>query len=204
MKLLDKKYYNLEPNVEYLKDSFILGLAWKKTDIFVRSHNWYADLLALDKCAFNISDEVTDWSNEVTNGDRSKSDIELIPAPKRATWFFNQGKWITNKKDRKLRPLANISIKDQSFATAVTMCLADAIETRQKNCSLSNLGYAEHIKNKVVSYGNRLICDWDNEKARFRWGGSEYYRKYSTDYRSFLQRPIYMGRETINKGLFAF
>ncbi|EEQ06068.1 RNA-directed DNA polymerase [Yersinia bercovieri] len=199
MKLLDKKYYNLEPNFEYLKDSFILGLAWKKTDSFVRTHNWYADLLALDKCAFDISDEVTNWSNEVANGALSKSDIELIPAPKGASWFFNKGKWTTNKDDRKLRPLANISIKDQSFATAVTMCLADAIETRQKDCSLSNLGYAEHVKNKVVSYGNRLICDWDNERARFRWGGSEYYRKFSADYRSFLQRPIYMGRETINK-----
>ena len=123
----------------------------------------------------------------------------MIPAPKGASWFFNKGKWTTNKDDRKLRPLANISIKDQSFATAVTMCLADAIETRQKDCSLSNLGYAEHVKNKVVSYGNRLICDWDNEKARFRWGGSEYYRKFSADYRSFLQRPIYVGRETVNK-----
>ncbi|CAM7113327.1 hypothetical protein ESCOCK376M_24245 [Escherichia coli] len=30
MKLLNKKYYNLEPNFDYLKDSFILGLAWKK------------------------------------------------------------------------------------------------------------------------------------------------------------------------------
>ena len=45
MKLLDKKYYNLEPKYEYLKDSFILGLAWKKTDSFVRTHNWYADIL---------------------------------------------------------------------------------------------------------------------------------------------------------------
>lgn len=199
MKLLDKKHYNLEPNVAYLKDSFILGLAWKKTDIFVRTHNWYADLLALDKCAFNISNEVTCWSERVAKNKLSKSNIELIPAPKGANWFFNKGKWTTSKKERKLRPLANISIKDQSFATAVTMCLADAIETRQRNCSLSNLGYAEHVKNKVVSYGNRLLCDWDNEKARFRWGGSEYYRKYSTDYRSFLQRPIYMGREAINK-----
>lgn len=199
MKLLDKKYYSLEPNIEYLKDSFILGLAWKKTDIFVRTHNWYADLLALDKCAFNISNEVTRWSENVAKNKPFKSNIELIPAPKGANWFFNEGKWTTNKKDRKLRPLANISIRDQSVATAIMMCLADAIETRQKNCSLSNLGYAEHVKNKVVSYGNRLICDWDNERARFRWGGSEYYRKYSTDYRSFLQRPIYTGRETVNK-----
>ncbi|HCB0341043.1 antiviral reverse transcriptase Drt1a [Klebsiella pneumoniae] len=199
MKLLDKKYYNLEPKYEYLKDSFILGLAWKKTDSFVRTHNWYADILELDKCAFDISDEVTNWSNEISKNALSKSDIELIPAPKGASWFINQGKWTTNKDNRKIRPLANISIRDQSFATAVTMCLADAIETRQKDCSLSNLGYAEHVKNKVVSYGNRLVCDWDNKRARFRWGGSEYYRKFSSDYRSFLQRPIYIGRETVNK-----
>jgi hypothetical protein len=199
MKLLDKKYYNLEPKFECLKDSFILGLAWKKTDSFVRTHNWYADLLALDKCALDISDEVINWSNEVKNCALSKSDIELIPAPKGANWFFHKQKWTTNKDDRKLRPLANISIKDQSFATVVTMCLADAIETRQKDCSLNNLDYAEHVKNKVVSYGNRLICDWDNEKARFRWGGSEYYRKYSVDYRNFLQRPLYIGRETVSK-----
>ncbi|ELY1863946.1 RNA-directed DNA polymerase [Serratia marcescens] len=199
MKLLNKLYYNLEPNFECLKDSFILGLAWKKTDRFVRTHNWYADLLALDKCAFDISDEVTTWSSEVENKTLFKSDIELIPAPKGASWFFKKGKWTTNKDDRKLRPLANISIKDQSFATAVTMCLADAIETRQKDCSLRNLGYGEHVNNKVVSYGNRLVCDWENERARFRWGGSEYYRKFSSDYRNFLQRPIYIGRETVNK-----
>lgn len=199
MKLLDKKYYNLAPNFEHLSDSFILGLAWKKTDIFVRTHNWYADILALDKCAFNISNEVTKWSKDITRLHLLKSDIELIPAPKGANWYFNAGKWAANKNDRKLRPLANISIKDQSIATAVMMCFADAIETRQKDCSLSNLGYAEHVKNKVVSYGNRLICDWDNEKARFRCGGSEYYRKFSVDYRTFLQRPIYIGRETINK-----
>ncbi|HCQ1445938.1 TPA: RNA-directed DNA polymerase, partial [Escherichia coli] len=29
--------------------------------------------------------------------------------------------------------------------------------------------------------------------------GSEYYRKFSTDYRNFLQRPVYIGRETVNK-----
>ncbi|HGY1171933.1 TPA: RNA-directed DNA polymerase [Klebsiella aerogenes] len=199
MKLLNKKYYNLEPKPEYLKDSFILGLAWKKTDRFVRTHNWYADLLALDKCAFDISDEVANWSSDVASNTLFMSDIELIPAPKGSSWFFNKGRWTTNKHDRKLRPLANIAIKDQSFATAVTMCLADAIETRQKDCSLHELGYAEHVKKKVVSYGNRLICDWENERARFRWGGSEYYRKFSSDYRSFLQRPIYIGRETVNK-----
>lgn len=199
MKLLDKKYYNLEPNAAYLKDPLILGLAWKKTDGFIRTHNWYADLLALDKCALDISDEAKRWSREVDNWTLPKSIIELIPAPKSATWFFDKDKWTTKNGEKKLRPLADISIKDQSLATAITMCLADAIETRQKDCSLNTFDYAEHIKNKVVSYGNRLLCDWDNEKARFRWGGGEYYRKFSSDYRCFLQRPIYVGRETVHK-----
>ncbi|MGF1857763.1 Reverse transcriptase (RNA-dependent DNA polymerase) [Vibrio anguillarum] len=199
MKLLDKKYYNLGPFSEYLKDPFILGLAWKKTDNFVRIHNWYADLLALDKCTFNIDDEVNSWSKDAVYWGLSNSHIELIPAPKGAKWFIDKGKWTTNKDDRKLRPLADISIKDQSFATAVAMCLADAIETRQKDCSLMNLDYSDHIKDEVFSYGNRLLCDWENEKARFRWGGSEYYRKFSTDYRNFLQRPISIGREVVHK-----
>ncbi|MGK7361192.1 RNA-directed DNA polymerase [Salmonella enterica] len=30
-------------------------------------------------------------------------------------------------------------------------------------------------------------------------GWKQYYRKFSTDYRNFLQRPIYVGRETVNK-----
>ncbi|WP_038875881.1 reverse transcriptase domain-containing protein [Vibrio jasicida] len=199
MKLLDKKYYNLEPKFEYLKDEFILGLAWKKTDAFIRTHNWYANLLELDKYALDISDEVKDWSTEIDDWDLTTSDIELIPAPKGANWSIEGGQWIQKKDAPRLRPLADINIKDQSIATAVAMCLADAIETRQKDCSLTGLDYSTHIKNKVFSYGNRLLCDWENEKARFRWGGSEYYRKFSSDYRSFLQRPISIGREVVHK-----
>lgn len=199
MKLLDKKYYNLEPKSEYLNDLFVLGLAWKKTDGFIRTYNWYADLLELDKYALNISDEVKNWSAEINDWDLSKRDIELIPAPKGASWSIDGGKWIQKKGERKLRPLANIAIKDQSIATAMMMCLADAIETRQKDCSLTNSDYSEHVKSKVFNYGNRLLCDWENEKARFRWGGSEYYRKFSVDYRNFLQRPIFIGREVVHK-----
>ena len=199
MKLLDKKYYNLEPNAEYLKDPFILGLAWKKTDSFIRIHNWYADLLELDRFALDIGDEVKIWSGEIDSWELVKSHIELIPAPKAANWFIDKGKWTQHSDDRKLRPLADICVKDQTVATAVTMCLADSLETRQKDCSLVDSDYSEHIKNKIFNYGNRLLCDWENEKARFRWGGSEFYRKFSNDYRSFLQRPISIGREVFHK-----
>ena len=150
MKLLDKKYYNLEPNAEYLKDPFILGLAWKKTDSFIRIHNWYADLLELDRFALDIGDEVKIWSGEIDSWELVKSHIELIPAPKAANWFIDKGKWTQHSDDRKLRPLADICVKDQTVATAVTMCLADSLETRQKDCSLVDSDYSEHIKNKIL------------------------------------------------------
>ncbi|TON33624.1 hypothetical protein CGH58_24990, partial [Vibrio parahaemolyticus] len=43
------------------------------------------------------------------------------------------------------------------------------------------------------------LCDWEGGVARFRWGGSEFYRKYSSDYRVFLQRPISVGRDVQQK-----
>lgn len=205
MKLLDRKYYNLQPKWSYISDEYILGLAWKKSDGFIRSHSWYADLLSLDNTTFSIENKVHSWSNEVKNNNFSNNELHLIPAPKSAKWFIEKAKknqkpkWTQKKDDRKLRPLANIAIEDQTIATAITMCLADALETRQKNCSLIEQDYTDHIANCVVSYGNRLLCDWENGVARFRWGGSEFYRKYSSDYRAFLQRPISIGREIQRK-----
>lgn len=205
MKLLDKKYYNLQPKWSYISDKYILGLAWKKSDGFIRSHNWYADLLSLDNATFSIENKIKNWSNKIKSHNFNNNELNLIPAPKSAKWFIEKAKrsqkpkWTQNKDDRKLRPLANISIKDQTIATAITMCLADALETRQKNCSLIDQDYTDHIANRVVSYGNRLLCDWEKGAARFRWGGSEFYRKYSSDYRAFLQRPISIGRETQRK-----
>ncbi|MGY3933207.1 Reverse transcriptase (RNA-dependent DNA polymerase) [Aeromonas encheleia] len=195
MKQLDRKYYNLKPIHSNLYDHYILGLAWKKSDGFVRNYNWYADLLSLDKYTLIIDSAIKSWSNKISNGHFTSVKLNLIPAPKSAKWTIKNGEWTLNDSERTLRPLADISIRDQTIATTVLMCLADALESRQKNCSLSEQDYSEHIKNKVVSYGNRLLCDWEGEVARFRWGGSEFYRKYSSDYRSFLQRPISIGRK---------
>lgn len=195
MKQLDRKYYNLKPIYSNLHDPYILGLAWKKSDGFVRHNNWYADLLSLDKYTLIIDSIIKSWSRVISNRQFKNTDLNLIPAPKSAKWTIKNGEWVQDDSERKLRPLADVSIRDQTLATAVLMCIADALESRQKNCSLSEQDYSEHIKNKVVSYGNRLLCDWEGEVARFRWGGSEFYRKYSSDYRSFLQRPISIGRK---------
>ncbi|MCE4934010.1 reverse transcriptase domain-containing protein [Aliivibrio fischeri] len=195
MKQLDKKYYNLQPNLINLHNPYILGLAWKKADRFVRGHNWYADLLSLDKYTLNIERVINNWSKKMINGQFQNDKLKLIPAPKAAKWSAEKGKWIQKDSDRELRPLADISIKDQTVTTAVTMCVADALESRQKNCALVDQDYTTHIDNNIVSYGNRLLCDWEDGAARFRWGGSEFYRKYSSDYSTFLQRPAVIGRD---------
>lgn len=92
----------------------------------------------------------------------------------------------------KLRPLAHLSIRDQSLATAVMMCLAEVVESAQGDTT--GVDIAAMRATGVVSYGNRLHCTWVNDvgvrpRARFSWGNSRTYRQYFQDYRTFLARP---------------
>ncbi|MCU8063388.1 RNA-directed DNA polymerase [Shewanella sp. SM55] len=199
MKLLKSQYNNLKPNADFLHDPHVLGLAWKRTQHYVRTTNWYADLLELDKTCLNIEFKINEWVNDVRYGSFSCNPLELIPAPKSGGWNVSNNIWqpeTCENNTASLRPLAHISIRDQSVATAVMMCVADAVESKQKDCSLGKQTYADHQKGKVYSYGNRLSCDWEGDSARFRWGGSEFYRRFSIDYKTFLQRACYVGRET--------
>jgi len=91
-----------------------------------------------------------------------------------------------------LRPLAHLSIRDQTLATAVMMCLAEAVETAQGDTTGTEVLATR--ERGVVSYGNRLHCKWieiPNARARaqFSWGNSRTYRQYFQDYRAFLARP---------------
>ncbi|MCW8165740.1 reverse transcriptase [Verminephrobacter aporrectodeae subsp. tuberculatae] len=93
---------------------------------------------------------------------------------------------------QKLRPLAHLSIRDQTLATAVMMCLAEAVETAQGDTSGKDVLMMR--KRGVVSYGNRLQCNWVEQPnvpscAKFSWGNSRTYRQYFQDYRAFLARP---------------
>lgn len=92
----------------------------------------------------------------------------------------------------KLRPLAHLSIRDQSLATAVMMCLAEAVESAQGDTTGTDV--ASLRASGVASYGNRLHCTWVNDvgvrpRAQFSWGNSRTYRQYFQDYRTFLARP---------------
>ncbi|MBB1425620.1 hypothetical protein H5181_04005 [Shewanella sp. SG44-2] len=199
MKIIADRYRALKPEISYLTDEVVISQAWKKTHAYIRSFNWYADTLALDVSALGIESEASKWGQQLKLG-RPLNKLELVPAAKSENWIIDKiDGWIPKALKEEdtdeervtnppIRPLAHLSIRDQTWATTAMMCLADAVETVQGDCSRG-------INKGVYSYGNRLVCDWnDDNKAWFRWGNSEVYRKFFSDYQSFLQRPIKIGQ----------
>lgn len=204
MKLVAKKYRQLKPTIDHLTDEVIIAQAWKKTHAYIRSHNWYADTLALDVSALGLEANVKIWANGITSEKATPRALELVPAAKSDKWVVDNSKgWVPRatldqntlnewRSAPPLRPLAHLSIRDQTWATAVMLCVADAVETAQGDCSERD--YFKAQQNLTYSYGNRLLCDWREGRAWFRWGNGETYRRFFTDYQSFLDRPVKVGR----------
>lgn len=201
MSIVDNKYRQLKPELGYLSDPAVLAQAWKKTHAYIRSYNWYSDTLELDCSAINLEQFLNEWSKELTEGEYTPTSMRLVPAPKADHWTFYQdpdGNWkwgpepsspeedddasTLSPVPKELRPLAHLTIKDQTIATSIMLCLADAVETAQGSTDPKH-------SHDVYSYGNRLFCDWDGDQARFRWGNSTTYSKYFQDYQRFLDRP---------------
>lgn len=237
MKLIDPFFKKLRPSIEYLCHEVIIAQAWKKTHAYIRTHNWYADTLALDISALGLEANAINWGNQLRDDKNILYPLELIPAAKSEEWTIDPNKgWIPksseeqkceqlsnclhaevadcpnapvdqyckkNKEQEKsrkdnppLRPLAHLMVRDQTWATAAMLCLADIVETAQGDCDENNYQIAR--SQKVYSYGNRLLCDWRGGKAWFRWGNSQAYRKFFTDYQNFLKRPVVIGSEIAN------
>lgn len=195
MSLMKDKYKQLKPTLDYLSDPIVLAQAWKKSHSYIRSHNWYADTLELDASAINLEADLIAWGNELAAQRYQAKPMRLVPAPKTDVWTFenrnSHWEWQPAKTQTKssgkrrraqlsepLRPLAHLTIKDQTVATAMMMCMADAVETAQGPTDGTN----------ISSFGNRLFCSWDEERARFGWGSSTTYSKYFQDYQRFLKR----------------
>jgi predicted amidohydrolase len=202
MKLIDAKYRSLKPTISYLTDEVIMAQAWKKTHGYIRSFNWYADTLALDISALGIEANAKSWA-ELLKGKKPLYPLELVPAAKSEAWLIDEKGWHPSERSEAkrikgkvpLRPLAHLTIRDQTWASAAMLCLADAVESKQGDCSHAKGGAEGALSRGVYSYGNRLLCDWrDKDNAWFRWGNSETYRKFYTDYQAFLKRPITTGR----------
>jgi len=219
MSLLDKKYRELKPTKEYLTDKVVLAQAWKKAHQYIRSTNWYADVFELDKSAIDLDAQLEQWITELVTDDFSFNPLRLVPAPKSDSWEFekvNVSKkmlgtldfdtifndmqfthaWVPKKleKLKSLRPLAHVSIRDQSLITALMMCMANKIEMLQGNTSVE---FDELHNKNIVNYGNRLFCQFNDDEADFAWGNNNTYSKYFSDYQKFLARPIHFGREAM-------
>ncbi|MCE0493125.1 RNA-directed DNA polymerase [Vibrio salinus] len=210
--LLHKKYNKLLPTETYLTDEVILINAWKKAHQYIRTTSWYVDFLDLDQSAIELEVRIEQLSNKLQDKSLRLSSLTLIPAPKSHPWFFEKEEgyfdeppsliWRPKDSDAEsdksdypiqpMRPLAHISIDDQTVFTALMMLLADKVETVQGDPSVK---FEEVHEKGVINYGNRLHCKYVDSQAEYSWGNSNTYSKYFQDYQQFLARPIYFGRE---------
>lgn len=217
MSILSKRYERLGPSLTLLADEAVLAQAWKKTDTYVRHHNWYADILELEHTSLLLPSTLQAWkaSVEGNHADLVPKKARVVWAPKNAKWHFPAGEtsgWefapkkhkatVTSSSELELRPLAHLTIKDQVLATASMMCVADAIESQQGNTDPSSYSSLSEGRKRVCSYGNRLFCDWSDgpagkQHARFRWGNATTYSQFFKDYELFLERPAEVCRDKL-------
>lgn len=232
MDILHPKYRQLAPHGSYLKDVVVLAQAWKKTHSAIRRHNWYADVLELDCSTIDLERRLSEWAVAIQDEAFKPAPMMLVPAPKNGRWEFPEPKPLSpeellsadigglpdqgddkpfdawqvaasdEKRVQKLRPLAHLSIRDQTLASAVMLCLADAVESAQGDTSERDGLKAQ--KQGVFSYGNRLHCRWNptvrpRPRASFSWGNSRIYSQYFQDYRTFLARPRKVCAELHNR-----
>ncbi|WP_110642246.1 RNA-directed DNA polymerase [Salinicola sp. CPA57] len=159
-------------HVDFLPRDLLLVPAPKNSRWWFRSTD---ELSALDLDGSGIEPTFEDWApSELDQAEGTAKQAE------------------EEQPRQKLRPLAHLSIRDQTLATTVMMCLAEAVESAQGNTSGTDV--AEMRTSGVVSYGNRLHCTWVTNAgvrplAQFSWGNSRTYRQYFQDYRTFLARP---------------
>jgi len=94
MKLIDEKYQKINPTFNYLSDEVIIAQAWKKTHSYMRTHNWYADTLALDISALGLEVNLESWSKKA-NILKAPHPLELVPAAKSDEWVIDKERgWV--------------------------------------------------------------------------------------------------------------
>ena len=193
----------LEPSLDLLQEEYVLVQAWKKTASYIRYHNWYSDTLALDRATVNLPSFIKKIQERLQYPAGWETEpLRLVPAPKSQRWIIDKsGKWKSEDKipANKIRPLAHVDIQDQVVATALMLCLANQVETKQGDPRLPVKDIES--RKKISSYGNRLFCDECDEidgNLHHRWGSSKLYRSYFQDYRSFIYRSAKIA-ESIEK-----
>lgn len=211
MSILHKRYERLGPDLELMADEAVLAQAWKKADTYIRRHNWYADILELEQASLLLPSKLKLWGDQILGGEAApENPLRWVPAPKNAKWHFPKSEdagWAFKSSPGgetvlDLRPLAHVAIREQTLATAVMLCLADAVETMQGNTDSASYSDKATARQHVFSYGNRLFCDWSSgreshQQARFRWGNATTYTQFFQDYQRFLDRPAEVCRDML-------
>ncbi|WP_107947346.1 RNA-directed DNA polymerase [Shewanella baltica] len=210
MPRIAKKYERLVLSDDYLKDSLLMALAWKKSHHYIRTTNWYADNFELDLSALSLADTAKNWCLDIELRRIRFKKLELVPAPKQYKWSFQEDKpdtalsdeclyWypIDSADEVPLRPLAHVPIREQSMMTLLMMCLANDVETLQGDPSTD----FELVHEKgIVNYGNRLYCRYSGDgKAEHSYGATTIYSKFFTDNRRFLKRPYHFAQQARNE-----
>ncbi|MBM7341569.1 RNA-directed DNA polymerase [Pantoea coffeiphila] len=194
MPIINRKYKELKLTDEYISDPLLMALAWKKSHHYIRTTNWYADNFELDLSALDLTQHCKHWVRRICNIEKFEfSPLQLVPVPKACKWEFKvvEGEVLWQPQDEDeltLRPLAHIHVAEQTIMTLVMMCLANMIETKQGDPSVS---YDLVHQKGIVNYGNRLYCQYTDDEAEHSFGATVTYSKYFTDYRAFLNRPYY-------------
>jgi len=177
----------LSPDIKWLKKDYVLIQAWKKAQQYIRNHNWYADTLELDISTIRLPFLMKEWAS-IDHKNFHPSEIRIVPAPKANILKYIPEEGWKDKTNARLRPLAHVSIKEQTLAVACMMCLAEIVESHQGNTDQDNKSLKKH---GIVNYGNRLYCKWKGNQARFRWANTDCYSKFYQDYRRFIRRPAH-------------
>ena len=186
----------LTPHFNLLQEEYLLIQAWKKTVSYIRQYNWYVDTLQLDRTAINLRSFISRIQRRIQKPEWQNHRLRIVLAPKSQTWETSSKSALpwhpANKSEpdeptMRLRPLAHVDIEEQVVATALMLCLADRVETKQGDPR--DEIQDEISRKKVLSYGNRLFCDRSDNELHHRWGTTKLYRAYYQDYRKFLARP---------------
>ncbi len=187
----------LQPYLDVLREEHVLIQAWKKTASYIRYHNWYSDTLGLDQATADLPTFIGRIRARLQSSDPWQTEpLRIVLAPKSQSWRVHNDDWKPVNRQGSvpvpLRPLAYVGLADQVVATALMLCLANRVETRQKD-PRRRLGKPQmedrHDVEPVVSFGNRLFCDEKDGKLFHRWGSAKLYRAYYQDHQSFISRP---------------
>jgi len=175
----------LTPVLDCLQKEYVLVQAWKKTSNYIRYHNWYSDTLALDRATANLPEFIAELKRSLEAHEEWKNNpLRLVLAPKSQVWEVAEDQTWQLAKDSdgkkpdkggddklRMRPLAHVDLRDQVVATAVMLCLANRVETRQQDPRINF--EKDELRKRVVSYGHRLFCDKEEQELHHRWGSAK-------------------------------